>query len=102
MTSGDTEDRFAVSLISYERPDQRAGFLHFARVLAEASARLFHARPHWGKVNPLGAAEVERLYPQLPRFREVAQQFDREGHFQNHWFGELLFQRGGKGAPPSA
>ena len=76
---------YAISLITYERGEQREGFFEFARFIGKSAARLFRARPHWGKVNPLGHADIERLYPELPEFHRIRESFDRDGVFSNNW-----------------
>jgi FAD/FMN-containing dehydrogenase len=91
MASGGEEPWYAISFISYARPDEREGFIRFARFLARSMAALFGGRPHWGKVCPLGAEEVAALYPRLAEFREVCRQFDPQGRFRNAWVNELLF-----------
>ena len=51
----------------------------------------FGARPHWGKYCPLSAAEAERLYPRLGKFREICRRYDPRGQFRNDWTAETLF-----------
>ncbi|MFO1066621.1 MAG: D-arabinono-1,4-lactone oxidase [Pirellulales bacterium] len=89
--SGGEEDWFAVSFISLERPQDRSGFLLFAERMAELSAKLFDARPHWGKVCPLSGEVIERLYPRLAEFRQISGQFDPRGRFRNAWADRMLF-----------
>ncbi|MEX0641147.1 MAG: FAD-binding protein [Pirellulales bacterium] len=91
MTSGSKEDYYALSFISYTDPVDRQGFLAFAEVLCRTLGTLYGARPHWGKVCPLSAAEATRLYPQSPRFREICRQFDPRGVFRNTWLARTLF-----------
>ena len=89
MASGD-EATHALSFISYARPDGRDGFFRFARALAESMAMLFDARPHWGKVCPLSAAELVRLYPGLAEFEAVRRRLDPTGAFCGEWMGGVL------------
>jgi hypothetical protein len=56
-------DRYSISLFTFEPERRRMTYYAVCRFLARAFARLFSARPHWGKYNPLTAAEIERLYP---------------------------------------
>jgi hypothetical protein len=91
MASGEGEDFYALSFISYALPRERAGFFRFARLLAECMTALFDARCHWGKVCPSSASDIRRLYPRLASFRSVCRQFDPRGQFQNDWLRELLF-----------
>ena len=92
-----TEPVYAVSLISYQRPDDRDGFFDCMTLLARAAAALFEARLHWGKFCPLEPQEIARLYPQLEAFREIARRFDRQGVFRNDWVSQILgFDDGSK------
>ena len=90
MTAGDDQPRYALSLISYARPQRRASFFGFALFAARSLAALFGARPHWGKVCPLDAAELSRLFPQLTTFRAIGRQFDPAGVFRNEWISSIL------------
>lgn len=91
MSNGADEDSYAISLISYARPANRSGFFTFAAFLTHSMARLFGARPHWGKVCPLTAAEAAQLYPRLPDFQAVCREFDPTGVFRNDWVDAVLF-----------
>lgn len=84
------EPRYAISFISYAHPENRAGFQQFAEVLARTTARLFQARPHWGKVCPLGSLTLRELYPQFAEFRRIADQLDPKRQFRNPWLDRLL------------
>lgn len=92
MASGEEESCYAISLISYARPDERTSFFAFAEVLCHTVAALFDARPHWGKVCPLTPGEAQRLYPRLNEFRSICQVADPDGVFRNAWLEQLLFQ----------
>jgi hypothetical protein len=93
MSSGGTRSWYSISLISYEKPSRRDGFFRVMRFLAQAMARRFQARPHWGKLCPLPAHELISLYDRFGEFREVCQDFDPQGLFQNDWTRELLGER---------
>lgn len=93
MTSGCDEPHYAISLITYARPSERAGFLACMDFLAHQMATLFGAKPHWGKHCPLDSAELARLYPQLPRFAEICRAHDPAGVFRNGWLEGALFGR---------
>lgn len=80
MASGD-EAWYAISFITYREP--REPFCALAEFLAESMSQLFGARLHWGKHFPLSAAQVERQYPHLPRFREIRQRLDPTKAFVN-------------------
>lgn len=49
----------------------------------EAALRPLGARPHWGKIFTTPAAELESLYPLLPRFRALRKRLDPTGKFVN-------------------
>ena len=90
MASGSGQDWYALSFISYAKPARRAGFHLFARFMARSMSRLFHARPHWGKVCPLEADELTSLYPRFDAFRTICNTLDPQGVFQNDWTSALL------------
>ena len=89
MTSGDrSEAWYAISLVTYQR--DHLPFLGMAAFLAASMASVYGARPHWGKICPLSTAAVERLYPDLPRFRSVCAAIDREQVFVNDFARRVL------------
>ncbi len=90
MGSSDDEAMYAVSFISYAKPSDRAGFFKMADLLSRSTAALFNARPHWGKVNPLPPETLVKLYPHLPRFKEIADRYDPAGRFRNEWMRHVL------------
>jgi hypothetical protein len=89
MSSG-PEAWYALSFISFSRPDRRQGFFQFATLLCGLMGHWFGARPHWGKWCPLAPTEVERLYPQWSRFRAIAENFDPSGRFRGTWLDPFL------------
>ena len=84
----EVEDCYAISLITYTEP--REPFERVARLVATVLARGFGARLHWGKWFPLGGSDVERMYPGLPSFRQVRDDFDPGGVFRNAFLKEHL------------
>ena len=91
MASSDDEDYYAISIISYARPNERQGFIRFAEHLARTTAEIFQARPHWGKYCPIDAETVSNLYPNLAEFRVLCSRADPSGRFRNQWVSRLLF-----------
>jgi hypothetical protein len=89
MASGE-EPCYALSFISYVHPRRRAGFFHFAEVLARSLALLFAARPHWGKHCPLGPHELVDLYPRFADFNRLRSNVDPQGVFLNSWLEEVF------------
>lgn len=90
MTSGGNQDWYSISLISYDGIGRRDGFLQVVAFLSRAMARLFGARPHWGKHVPLSSQELTGLYPHFHRFRDLCIQRDPDGVFRNEWFEQLF------------
>lgn len=88
MTSGGEAAWYAVSLLTYR--NHRAPFLTVARFLAAWMARAYGARPHWGKVCPLDAAEIAPLYPQLASFRQYCARVDRDRRFVSDFAQQAL------------
>jgi hypothetical protein len=85
----DSEPWYAISFISYTRPDQRDGFFRFAKLATDAMAALFGGRPHWGKHCPLALEQIRGLYPLMQEFQRVADhEFDPGGlHFGQRLLG---------------
>jgi alditol oxidase len=56
-------------------------------VLVELEAALapFGARPHWGKVFNMGAAEISPLYERMGDFIQLVERYDPRGAFRNPW-----------------
>lgn len=90
MSGGGADDYYAISIISYARPSERQGFFAFAAYLADKLSSESGARCHWGKVCPHSPSDIERLYPELERFREIQRQFDPHGTFANEWTRRML------------
>lgn len=49
------------------------------------------ARPHWGKLMHARAGEIAPLYPCLPDFRTLANEYDPAGKFRNRFLTEHVF-----------
>lgn len=88
MTAGADEDWYAISFITYREP--RHDFYRTAEFLARSMHKLYGARIHWGKWFPLDNEQVREQYPDLDRFREIAEQFDPNGVFRNDMIREKL------------
>jgi xylitol oxidase len=50
----------------------------------EAALAPFAARPHWGKVSHVPAAQLAELYPRLGDARDLFERLDPGGRFANH------------------
>jgi hypothetical protein len=93
--SSPDEPTYAISLITYVEP--REPFIALADFLGRSMAKLFDARPHWGKYCPLTAEETEALYPKLEEFRETCLRYDPSGVFRNEFVTHALgFREGGR------
>lgn len=57
---------------------------------AATICRAHDGRPHWGKIHPLGGAELRSLYPDWDRFQEVRRRFDPQEHFLNEHLQAIL------------
>jgi FAD/FMN-containing dehydrogenase len=89
MTSGDESVAwYAISFITYQ--SDRGPFLRMARFMAASMASAYRARPHWGKVCPLGADEIASLYPALSQFREHCGRYDPNQTFVNDFVRQKL------------
>jgi FAD-linked oxidoreductase len=56
----------------------------------EPILRKYQGRPHWGKLNTLGQAEFQALYPKWQDFVEVRRELDPQGRFLNAYLRELF------------
>ena len=59
--------------------------------IVERELAPYNARPHWGKLFAMAPAEVQKHYPRLPEFREVAKQYDTKGKFRNAFLEKNIF-----------
>jgi FAD binding domain/D-arabinono-1,4-lactone oxidase len=84
-------ERYSISLFTFEPERRRRTYYEVCGFLARAFAKLYSARPHWGKYNPLTAAEIAALYPGLGRFREISLAHDPNGVFQNAYTKIVIF-----------
>jgi xylitol oxidase len=57
----------------------------------EAALAPFAARPHWGKLFTMPAAQVQALYPKLPDFQALLRATDPEGKFRNAFLDTYIF-----------
>ena len=55
----------------------------------EAALAPFDARPHWGKVNHIPAAKLDKLYPRLPDARALFEELDPAGKFSNDYLERI-------------
>ncbi|WDI40969.1 D-arabinono-1,4-lactone oxidase [Bremerella sp. P1] len=88
MSEGEELWVYSISLITYVEP--REPFYGVGKFLARSMAKLFGARPHWGKWFPLSGGEVDELYSGLEDFRNVVHDFDPNGVFRNAYVEEVL------------
>lgn len=81
---------YSITLTNYQRGAARQPFYELAEFLAICMAHHFDARPHWGKLCPLPAADAVKLYPGFARFKRICEVMDPDGNFTNPWTKELL------------
>lgn len=82
------EEMFAISLVTLSR--DLDAFRGTVSLLASTMARAFHARPHWGKVFPLGPEELNELIPGLREFREECDRMDPNRAFASDFTERVL------------
>jgi len=56
----------------------------------EAKLKPFSPRPHWGKVNTIGAAQIHAAYPKIDAFKGLMKEFDPKGKFVNAYIKQEL------------
>jgi xylitol oxidase len=59
----------------------------------EGALAPFRARPHWGKVFLHSPDQIERLYPRIADYRDLAGQLDPTGKFHNDFLQRLVLKR---------
>ncbi|GAC1651405.1 MAG: FAD-binding protein [Acidobacteriaceae bacterium] len=57
----------------------------------EAKLAPFEARPHWAKIFTSKVEKANRLYPRMPEFRALVQEFDPHEKFRNQFLREHVF-----------
>jgi L-gulonolactone oxidase len=99
MTSGDDEEWYAISLITYE--NELMPFLRLSRVVAKTLATTLGARPHWGKICPLRTTEIATLYPRMAEFRAFCASIDPAQVFVNDFARRMVgFDPAARRVPP--
>ncbi|MPR35700.1 D-arabinono-1,4-lactone oxidase [Salmonirosea aquatica] len=59
--------------------------------IVEKELAPYNARPHWGKLFAMAPADLQKHYPRLPEFREVAKHYDPKGKFRNAFLEKNVF-----------
>jgi xylitol oxidase len=59
--------------------------------LIEERLAPFHARPHWGKLFTMTAAQIQPLYPRWADFQALLQRYDPAGKFCNGYLARYFF-----------
>jgi len=99
MASGD-KSYFSCSVFTYNAPDDRENYGKYCSFLARCLHKMSDARPHWGKHFPLEKEQIEKVYPELPRFRELARETDPNGVFRNQYTERVLGLKAGDSSTP--
>jgi hypothetical protein len=81
----DMEAWYSITLTNDDRGPSRKRFEEFAAFLSRSMNCLFDARPHWGKLCPLPAATLRKLYPAFKDFQMICDRVDKDGVFRNPW-----------------
>ena len=61
--------------------------------IVEKELSAFQARPHWGKLFTMPAAEIQSRYPKLEDFIQLANKYDPKGKFRNDFLNTNVFAR---------
>lgn len=88
------EPWYSITLTNYHQGANRKAFEELSAFLAKSMARLFGARPHWGKLCPLPPVELANLYPAFDRFSNICRNHDPDAAFTNDWIRGLLKTNG--------
>jgi xylitol oxidase len=59
--------------------------------LIEEQLAPFKARPHWGKLFTMPAAQLQSLYQKLPDFQDLLHTYDPQGKFRNAFLDTYIF-----------
>jgi xylitol oxidase len=59
--------------------------------LIEAKLAPFSARPHWGKLFTMKAAQIKPLYPEMGPYQALLGQYDPKGKFRNRFIAENIY-----------
>ncbi|MBB5341643.1 FAD-binding protein [Tunturiibacter gelidoferens] len=59
--------------------------------LVEEKLAPFNARPHWAKVNTIPPSTLQRLYPKMPDYKALLNQYDPQGKFRNQFLATNIF-----------
>lgn len=79
------QDSMSIALHRYFEEDYKPYFQTVEPIL-----RKHGGRPHWGKLNTLGSADFEALYPRWKDFAEVRREMDPQGRFLNPYLKGLF------------
>lgn len=60
--------------------------------LLETRLAAVNGRPHWGKLFTMEPARLQTLYPKLPAFRQLCEQYDPHGKFRNVFLNSHIWQ----------
>jgi hypothetical protein len=81
---------YSITLTNYHTGTARQPFFQLADLLTVSMARLFEARPHWGKLCSLDPSELRSLYPMFDAFQRECDRVDPDGLFRNPWIDSLF------------
>lgn len=84
----------------YQQPSVAIHFTWFRDWLAveallpkiEEALAPYAPRPHWGKLFTLPPVPVQALYPKLPAFRQLVEEYDPQGKFRNAFLDRYILE----------
>ena len=81
---------YSITLTNYQRSRHRLPFQQVCEFLTLAMARLFRARPHWGKLMCCEPKDLAKLYPRFREFQAICARLDPDRAFGNAWTDQIL------------
>jgi FAD/FMN-containing dehydrogenase len=79
-------DRIFIAVHAYHRMPYQTYFRGIEEIF-----QAYEGRPHWGKMHTASEAYLEKVYPELPRFLALCEQYDPHGLFRTPYFRGLLW-----------
>lgn len=85
LSTGYERENAYVAIHQYVGMPHEEYFAEFARICAGVAGR-----PHWGKMHPLGASDLEGLYPRFAEVAALRRELDGDGVFLNPHLREVF------------
>lgn len=84
------QDVCFINIVSYRPYDTFIPFESYFKYYEELMMSV-GGKPHWAKAHSLTAADIEKMYPKINKFREVCQKLDPHGMFHNGYLERSIF-----------